>query len=349
MKHVTLAPVLLFLTSGFSGGCVIHINGGGSFQLDQQAERVETRALELAPGETLSLETSFGRIEVNADGDAAPELRATIRAHGRTKEEAEAVLARYALEIERHSHGPTARLVGEPLRIQESSSRAELSASVAFVASVPPGTAIQASTNSGEIRARGPLGACQLETEFGSIEVEDARGEVHAETGSGSVTAQRVRGPQVVLHSDFGAIGLEGVQAEHVECESGSGGLTLKDVRAGELRLSTDFGAIEVDGVLADLRAKTGSGSVHVKARPESRVAPSWSLQSDFGGVTLHVPPGFGCELDARTDFGSISSDFDLRVQAGQRKEKTLIGTVGDGGGQVKLSSGSGSVALRKL
>jgi hypothetical protein len=347
MTRLLLALASLFLTS--IGGCVVHVGGGGTFQLDQRAERVETHALELAPGETLSLDTDFGRIEVDAAEGARPELRATIRAHGRTKEEAEAVLARYAVEIERGPQGPSARLSGEPLRLREGGSSTQLSASVDFVATVPAGTRLRATSGSGAIRASGALDACHLETDFGAIEVEGARGEVHAESGSGSVTARRVRGTEVVLESDFGAIRVEDVEARSLACDSGSGQLTLEGLRADDARLSTDFGAIAVDGVLAGLNAETGSGSVHVEARDGSRVDPGWTLRSDFGSVTLHVPASFGCRLDARTDFGSVSSDFPVRIEAGKNREKTLVGTVGDGGGPVKLASGSGSVALRKL
>ena len=54
--------------------------------------------------------------------------------------------------------------------------------------------------------------------------------------------------------------------------------------------------------------------------------------------------------LDARTSYGAVECDFPVTIEAGKRRgEGRLQGTIGAGGGTVRLSSDSGDVALKKL
>ena len=146
MDRSLLAPAFLALAPGL--GCS-SISG---IRVDQRAERVETVALELSSGSTLTLDTRHGDITVEAADGAEASLRATIHASGRTVEEAQAVLARYSLEVTRGPDGPIVRLVGEPLRTREPSLNMQLSAS----ADLRPGLSL----NCGEaIRKLAPLPA----------------------------------------------------------------------------------------------------------------------------------------------------------------------------------------------
>jgi DUF4097 and DUF4098 domain-containing protein YvlB len=390
MKRFFPAVPVLLLSSSF--GCHITLPSrsslvvGGGVRLEHEAQRTETRALELSGEDALTLVTSFGSIEVRGSA-GAPRLEATVRANGRTTEEAEQVLARYELVLERREDGPHAELVGEPLRIHAGSSHIELSAHVEFVAEIPFGTALTASSGSGAIVTRGPLGALELDTGFGSIRVDEARGDVRAKSGSGEVEVARIECGEAFLESGFGAVRVKAARARKLACESGSGDIRVDaadtafleletgfgavhvgraggEVRAksgsGDVRLHgvdgavvarSGFGTVEIDGAFTALEATSGSGDVHVEASAGARVERSWKLSSDFGRVTLEVPAGFGCQLDAKTGFGSVECDFPVTLEAGKKKknDNRLEGTVGGGGGTVMLHSGSGDVALKKL
>ncbi len=381
-------PFSLALTAlgcSWSAGCVVSFSDLDSRSFSHQAERTETRALELVPGKPLVL-LGGGEIRVTASADGRSELQARIRGFGRTPEEADQVLSRYRVEVGNEEAGTTVRFVGEPLRVAEGSMKAVIAANVDYVATVPEGTPIEASTSSGDIRVRGPLGACRLDTQYGSVEAQEVRGGLEARSGSGDVRAERVEGALVVLGSAYGEVQLALATVERITCESGSGDIDVEDVRAGSVELSTNYGSVRasrvvgalrarsgsgslrltgtegaldaqssyggivVEGVLADLRASAGSGDVRVRALAGSRPDPAWSLVSNYGGVTLQVPEDFGCELDARTSYGSVETDFPVLTGAGKREgDSTLRGKVGPGGGRVTLSSGSGNVALKKL
>jgi len=362
--------------------CAVRVPGETRF--DAEARREEIRPLVLSPGEALTLETSFGTIEVRA-GDGAPELRASLSARGRTDEEAQAMLQRATLVVERGPDGTRARLESEPLVVHEDGLHAELSAQVSFVATVPPGTPVRASSRSGALRTHGPLGSVDLETQFGAIAIDQAEGRVRAESRSGQIRVGRARGDEIVLKSGFGAIRaddlsarrttlgtgsgeieLEALEGEELALEtgfgsiragrvrgalrarSGSGSIRLEDTR-GPLEVVSNFGAITVAGVLDSLSVESGSGDVRVTAEPGSRVDPAWTLKASFGAVTLDVPDGLDCRLDARAGFGRVECSLPVTMEAGgSRDRKALVGTLGAGGGPVTLSSGSGTVSIRR-
>jgi DUF4097 and DUF4098 domain-containing protein YvlB len=393
MKAHRLARTLASLLStcalaGAASGCFVSLSAGSrSDSFSHQTEREEVHALALSPGQKLVLQGSSGDIRVSASSDGRSELRALVRGWGRNHEEAEAVLARYRVEVEQDAAGARVRLVGEPLEVHGRSMNATLSADVEYVASVPAGTALEALTSAGDIEARGPLGATRLVTQYGDVGAEDVRGSLDASSGSGDVRAARVEGDVIALSSEYGDVRLEeGAAAGNVACTSGSGDVDVERTRGRAIELATSYGdldardlegelrarsgsgsvricgargaidadssygGVEIEGILAGLRASAGSGDVRVRALPGSRVDPAWSLTSSYGSVTLSVPSDFACELDARTSFGSVKSDFSLLTEAGEREnDSALRGQVGAGGGRVTLASGSGNVALKKL
>lgn len=396
MKGSLLVLGLVSLVSGAAAGCVIEVSDSGlrldglafdGVSVNEEARRSETHALVLAPGETLTLDTSYGDVEVLATSEGSPGLVASVHASGRTVAEAEAVLARYQVVVERGPSGPSARLVGEPLRVHENGVHLVLAAHVDYSATVPAGTALCASTQSGDVRTKGELGRAHLATEYGEIALAAARGDVTAHSGSGDVSAERLDGQSVELASDYGDVSLRDVRARRVSCKTSSGDVALEAAEVEEIELSTDYGnvhvsqaagtlqahsssgnvrlhgvrgaidassdygTVEVEGELSALSARSSSGDVRVRAAEQSRADSGWTLHSDHGTVVLRVPAGFGCVLDAKTDYGSVECDFPITLEAGKKKkgEGTLKGTVGSGGGTVKLSSSSGDVGLKKL
>lgn len=357
-----------------------------SLPLGHEAQREETRALELDRGGALHLDTSYGYLHVEAREGSQGRLRATLRANGRTRDEARAVLERYRLQVEQRSDGAHVQIVGEPLRIQEGGQTLELAAWADYEAEVPFYTALNARTGSGDIRTKGALGACQLETSYGQIVAGEIRGGVSARSGSGSISVSSASEGAVSLSSDYGDVRLGEVRAEQVECRSGSGDIELRRAEAARIELVTSYGAvevgsargalrassgsgalrledlegsveaessygsIEVEGTLWGLRAHSGSGRVLVTAREGSRATGEWSLTSNYGSLELRVPTGFACELDARTSYGAVECDFPVTIEAGTRLGEGVVqGVIGKGGAKLRLQTSSGAIALRKL
>lgn len=328
-----------------AAACIhVPLTGSGSGSFDHRAERVETRPLALEPGRLLVLGTPSGDIRVTASTDERCEVEARVRAWGRTQEEADAVLARYSLEVVSDAEGATVRLVGEPLRLAERSMQLQISADVEYVASVPPGTRVEATTSAGNLEARGPLAACHLTTRHGNVDVQEVRGDLTARSESGNVTARRVEGDELELSTAHGNVRLDRASAERVRCESNSGNVELEDVRAREVELATNHGNVDVTRFAGSLRARSGSGDLSLV-----EVTGAVEASSNHGAVTLWAPADFACELDARTRHGALVCDFPMLTVAGQPASSSILaGKIGAGGPRVQLSTGSGNVAIRK-
>lgn len=65
------------------------------------------------------------------------------------------------------------------------------------------------------------------------------------------------------------------------------------------------------------------------------------------GTITLDLPQGVGAEVTAKTVNGGIETDFPLTVR-GRFTSRGITGTIGDGGGQLRLETVNGAIRLRR-
>ncbi|HEX8246415.1 MAG TPA: DUF4097 family beta strand repeat-containing protein, partial [Longimicrobium sp.] len=71
------------------------------------------------------------------------------------------------------------------------------------------------------------------------------------------------------------------------------------------------------------------------------------SFSSGNGNITLTLPADFSADVDASTGSGGFESDFPLRV-VGRMSSHRTVGTIGRGGRRLHISTGNGSIALRR-
>jgi hypothetical protein len=64
--------------------------------------------------------------------------------------------------------------------------------------------------------------------------------------------------------------------------------------------------------------------------------------------VTLVVPDGFGCHLDAKTAYGAVAVRLPIEADAGVKKKNShsVRGNLNGGGGTVELRCTSGDVKV---
>lgn len=381
MRTANLALLALLLVGcrSYRGAVFGHLSGG------EDATRTETHALDVKAGGRLELVTPHGRIEARAAAGAAASLTATLHSSGRTAEEAAMVLQGYSLAFDADDGVLRVSLQGEPARIRDREARLYLGASVDFVVTVPENVELLVHTQSGDVAVEGPFASCRLETRYGDITAIGGHGDLTALSGSGDVAVRDVTCDRVRVESGYGVLQLENITARDLDAESKSGDLTLAGAHVERLQLDTrygrvsvhdaegdlrassrsgsvelsavrgdvvaesQYGRVAVEGVLTGLRVRSSSGDVRVRALDGSTNSRNWDLSSGYGQVTLQVPPGFGCRLEASTRYGEVECDLPVTIDGGKRKNGALRGTVGAGGPVVALSSGSGNVALRQL
>lgn len=177
-----------------------------------------------------------------------------------------------------------------------------------------------------EITVRVPRGI-RLRTSSGNgeVSVNVAATEARVMSGNGKVRVTMVEG--------------------RVDASSGNGTVTVDNV-GGPVTASSGNGDVEVGTVSGPVSASSGNGDILVRM---SRLPASGDMEfsSGNGRIELMLPADLNADLEATTGNGRITTDFPIKVQ-GRLTPTRLRGTIGEGGRRIRMSSGNGSLELRK-
>lgn len=99
-----------------------------------------------------------------------------------------------------------------------------------------------------------------------------------------------------------------------LELKNDAGSITVSGI-AGQISCSADAGSVKVTDswLYGNSKLKTDAGAITFSGALDSR--GSYAMSSDAGTVTVTLPPNASFRLDAKTDVGSINSDFPLTIQ----------------------------------
>jgi hypothetical protein len=182
---------------------------------------------------------------------------------------------------------------------------------------------IRLDTHSAPVTAMAISGSLDVDVGSGSVEVRDITGHLRIDTGSGGVNVSEVNG-------------------DVIDIDTGSGGVRGEGLTAGTIRIDTGSGGIDLDRVAGDhLSMDTGSGGVSLRL---TRVPSRIMIDTGSGGVTIRSPSGINATVDLETGSGSIETEFPVTVTRHSRDH--VRGQIGDGSGQIKIETGSGSIRL---
>ena len=122
-------------------------------------------------------------------------------------------------------------------------------------------------------------------------------------------------------------------------------------------------GAMEVEGLQGDVRASTVNGDVDIRTAGlaeantvngsiiavlgTSRLRDAVEFETVNGSITLEIPDGLDADFRASTVNGTIDSDFAILV-SGKVNPRSLRGTIGDGGPELRVSTVNGSIRIRQ-
>jgi len=210
---------------------------------------------------------------------------------------------------------------------------------------VPAGKRVSVNIGVGEASSTKVEGDLSIGVASANVVVNGHKGSLRLDTGSGRVDVRDVTGAEE-LTSDAGSghVSIRDAVAKRMKLESGSGGIDGDNLTADELTVDVGSGGMRFNRVTAEnVRLDTGSGGIDFELRNSPR---SLDLDSGSGSVTLTLPTNLDAEFDVETGSGGISSDFAVQVNRIERHR--MRGTVGKGGGRIRVETGSGSVRLRK-
>lgn len=166
---------------------------------------------------------------------------------------------------------------------------------------------------------------------------------VRGASGNGDVSLTSAAA-EARLSSGNGKVRVDGVRGR-VQASSGNGEVSVENV-TGPVRASSGNGDIVVRTVNGPVNASSGNGDLRVTM---DRLSGSDDLEFSTGNgrISIDLPADFSADVEASTGNGRIVTDFPITVQ-GRVTPTRLRGTIGDGGRRLKLSSGNGSLDIRK-
>ncbi|MDH5758398.1 MAG: DUF4097 family beta strand repeat-containing protein [Gemmatimonadota bacterium] len=230
-----------------------------------------------------------------------------------------------------------------------------------LVVEVPAGKDVEVRLAAGPLEIRGVRGDFDLHTGSGSVQGADVSGALKVDTGSGSVVVAGVTGT-LDVDTGSGDADVTAVRGD-LTVDTGSGSVTVRDVVGGAVDLDTGSGDIDASGIEAtSLRADTGSGDIDLGGVSSPMVVldtgsgdvtvtllrdvDRLDVDTGSGSVTVRAPESLGGDVEVETGSGGI--DFDLPLQVRSFRRDRIVGTLGDGDGRIRISTGSGNVRFLK-
>lgn len=183
---------------------------------------------------------------------------------------------------------------------------------------------------------------------------------VAVKTASGAVSARELTATSINLSSTSGKVSSDGCKANKMALGSTSGSLCANGAKANILnanttsgavafensigytaKLSSVSGAISFSGGFTSISAQSTSGSVKLQT---NLLIEKADLSSVSGSIQLIAPEDTSAKVTASSVSGSFSSSFASALSSGKNASFTL----GDGSGEINLSTTSGSIKLNE-
>lgn len=316
----------------------------------QSGDRFYDRTFAFEPGDLLAVATSSDDIVIRRG--AGNEARVEIYGSGRDARE-----AFERLDVAARREGD--RLIVEVKRRDRGGWFNNRRASFDVVVTAPERLDLNIATSSGDIAFgeitgsgeiasssgdiefdvhRGPL---TVSTSSGDVEGDRVEGRFEASTSSGDVSIGRVSGPAVTFSASSGDFEAELVESDRFTASTSSGDLSVGTL-LGSAELRSSSGDVEIDALEGALSASTSSGDVEATFSKASPVGPV-EVSTGSGGVTLRASSGLAADVELAG--GSIRIDRAFQF-AGEVQRRSAEGQLGNGGPLLKVSTGSGSIAL---
>jgi DUF4097 and DUF4098 domain-containing protein YvlB len=172
-----------------------------------------------------------------------------------------------------------------------------------------------------------------------------ATSDLVATSGDGSIDVERIAG-RIELRSGDGSIRGRALTGE-LRLKTGDGSIRLEDID-GSMDASTGDGSIVAQGTMSTVRARSGDGSVNIQLDSGSVAKDDWNISTGDGSVTLELPEEFDAEIDAYTGDGTVSVHGAALSNTIEKSKRSMRGRLGNGGRNVRVRTGDGSIVLRR-
>ncbi|MCC6774988.1 MAG: DUF4097 family beta strand repeat protein [Gemmatimonadaceae bacterium] len=166
---------------------------------------------------------------------------------------------------------------------------------------------------------------------------------LHTSSGNGDVSVQAAVA-EARVRSGNGKVRISDVTGS-VDASSGNGEVSVEKV-GGSVRARSGNGDVMIGTTNGPVNASSGNGDVRVTM---DRLTGNEDMEftSGNGRIEVSVPADFSADVEANTGNGRITTDFPITIQ-GKLTRNRLRGTIGNGGRRLRMSTGNGSMEIRK-
>ena len=195
----------------------------------------------------------------------------------------------------------------------------------------------------------------------GDVAIDDWRGNITCTLDDGSICLHDIEAAETRIDIEDGDLTVTGLAGELV-VNSEDGDLDLSDCRTTRCILENEDGNIEIEDATGDFRIEVEDGDVRLQnvragsvevSAEDGDIRLALLKQDDLdleaetsdGDLTVLLEPGFSFAFNVATADGRIDVDRPGadRVIDGNH---TVAGTLGDGGGRIRLRASDGRVTL---
>jgi DUF4097 and DUF4098 domain-containing protein YvlB len=166
---------------------------------------------------------------------------------------------------------------------------------------------------------------------------------LRAFTGNGDISVERA-GADVTASSGNGSIHVGETQGR-VNVSTGNGDIQI-DGASGPVTASTGTGRVSVVTARGAVNASTGTGDIDVRVKG-GPIDGDMRFISGTGSIHVALPSDFNGRVDATSGNGTLRSEFEISV-VGRLNAQHVRGTIGKGGPLIRMSTGSGTIELKK-
>ncbi len=344
---------------------------GNSFAFDEHHEDM------MPAGSEVEIVNFFGNVEVrpSESNRVILDVKKTVRAANRAEADRLARDFTFAVtnegskyRIASNKDGGTS-VTGVPRQRFKSSLAIQL----------PRRSTLRVENRNGRVSVQDLTGDENIVNRFGAVEIQNINGEVRVENRNGGVTVEEVS-DSVVINNSYanttaknvggnleietrnGSVDVSGVKGNAaitnsyapINVENVQGSLTINgpnnSVQAqhveGDLTVDSSFENVTVDDPKGAVKITSRNGEVTLSFEkpPQKDV----TVTAQYGTVRLDLPSSSSFNVDARTEFGEIDSEFEGLSRDNSRVERLLAGQVGSGGPTIKIDLRHGSFHLGK-
>ena len=160
---------------------------------------------------------------------------------------------------------------------------------------------------------------------------------------NGAVRVEDITGDQIITNK-YGSVSVRGVTGR-VQVSNGYGSVDIENI-TGALTVETSFDDVNIGNVrgAVDVKNRYGEIAVSFDQPPDADI----TVLGEFSDVSLELPSNAAFSIVGQTRFGDIDSDFDEIQAARLRGDRSLSGSVGQGGPQIRIETRNGDIRLDK-